>query len=393
MEKSRDIVITGIQAWDIEIGSNCKNIAVEMSKKHRVLYVNPPLDIITYLKNRKNPKVLKRMEVISGRRGPLEKINENLWVVTLPVLLFSANWLPRFLFNSVNKMNGRKKAINKIIQLMKFKKVNLFCDSDMFRSFYLIEEIDNSGFIYYSRDNLMTVPYWEKHGSFFEPAIMQKATMVATNSPHLQKLASGVNPQSFYVGQGCETEDYAQENLLKPKTLEGIKGVLIGYTGLLSSRRLSIKAIEQLAMNRPNYQIILVGPEEDCFQKSDLHQLKNVHFIGSVSPTELPGYVNAFDVCINPQVSNELTKGNYPRKIDEYLAAGKPTVATYTPTMEVFKDHCYLAHNSKDYALLVDRALKENSIQRKKARQEFAAQHTWANSVEAIWTNFNSIAV
>ena len=45
MEKSRDIVVTGIQAWDIEIGSNCKNIAIEMSKKHRVLYVNPPLDI------------------------------------------------------------------------------------------------------------------------------------------------------------------------------------------------------------------------------------------------------------------------------------------------------------------------------------------------------------
>ena len=50
MEKSRDIVVTGIQAWDIEIGSNCKNIAIEMSKKHRVLYVNPPLDIFTYLK-------------------------------------------------------------------------------------------------------------------------------------------------------------------------------------------------------------------------------------------------------------------------------------------------------------------------------------------------------
>lgn len=276
---------------------------------------------------------------------------------------------------------------------MKFKKVNLFCDSDMFRSFYLSEEINHSGFIYYSRDNLMTVPYWKKHGSFFEPAIMQKATMVATNSPHLQKLAYVANPQSFYVGQGCETDEYAKEQLIKPKSLDEIHGVLIGYTGLLSSRRLSIKTIEQLAMNRPQYQIVLVGPEEDCFQKSDLHKFKNIHFIGSVSPDELPSYVNSFDVCINPQVSNELTKGNYPRKIDEYLAAGKPTVATYTPTMEVFKEYCYLAHESKDYAFLVDKALQENTLKRKKARQNFASQHTWANSVQAIWTNFNSIAV
>jgi hypothetical protein len=30
--KNRDIVVIGIQPWDIEIGSNCKNIALEFSK-------------------------------------------------------------------------------------------------------------------------------------------------------------------------------------------------------------------------------------------------------------------------------------------------------------------------------------------------------------------------
>jgi len=29
MIKNRDIVIVGLQPWDIEIGSNCKNIAIE----------------------------------------------------------------------------------------------------------------------------------------------------------------------------------------------------------------------------------------------------------------------------------------------------------------------------------------------------------------------------
>ena len=31
--ENKNIIITGIQAWDIEIGSNCKNIALELSKK------------------------------------------------------------------------------------------------------------------------------------------------------------------------------------------------------------------------------------------------------------------------------------------------------------------------------------------------------------------------
>ena len=35
MIKGRDIVVLGIQAWDIEIGSNCKNIATEFAKNNR----------------------------------------------------------------------------------------------------------------------------------------------------------------------------------------------------------------------------------------------------------------------------------------------------------------------------------------------------------------------
>ena len=36
MIKGRDIIVVGVQPWDIEIGSNCKNIAHEFSKHNRV---------------------------------------------------------------------------------------------------------------------------------------------------------------------------------------------------------------------------------------------------------------------------------------------------------------------------------------------------------------------
>lgn len=42
-----------------------------------------------------------------------------------------------------------------------------------------------------------------------------------------------------------------------------------------------------------------------------------------------------FDVCMNPQLVNEITIGNYPRKVDEYLALGKPVIATKTLTMDL----------------------------------------------------------
>ena len=54
----------------------------------------------------------------------------------------------------------------------------------------------------------------------------------------------------------------------------------------------------------------------------------------------MPAYLQHFDVCINPQEVNDITLGNFPLKILEYLAMGKPVVATATHLMtEVFSEH------------------------------------------------------
>ena len=385
--KQHDIIITGIQPWDIEIGSNCKNIAEELSKNHRVLYVNSPLDRISSIKKRTDPKVQKRLAVINGKVSPIEMIHNNLWVYTPPVIIESMNWLPLFLFRIINRINNKRFAhtIELAIKELKFRNYILFTDSDMFRSNHLAQLLKPETFIYYTRDNLMTVPYWEKHGKTMEPEIVKQANLVVANSPHLAKIAAQHNQHAYYVGQGCDTESFREISTNSPKELSELKRPIIGYTGLLTSRRLDIEVIEKIAAGKPNWNIVLVGPEEDCFKNSSLHQFNNIHFLGAKPPEDLPAYVNAFDACINPQIVNELTKGNYPRKIDEYLAAGKTTIATYTPTMEVFKNYCYLAHSSDEYIELIEKALEENNETLEKEREEFAASHTWENNVAEIW--------
>jgi glycosyltransferase involved in cell wall biosynthesis len=391
--KQHDIIITGIQPWDIEIGSNCKNIAEELSRNHRVLYINSPLDRISSIQKRTESKVQKRLDVINGKVSPIEIIHNNLWVYTPPVIIESMNWLPLNLFRIVNKINNKRfaKTILSAIKELEFKNYILFTDSDMFRSNHLSQLLNPEKFIYYTRDNLMTVPYWEKHGKIMEPEILKAADMVVANSPHLAKLSGKHNKHSYYVGQGCDTDLYRNIEADIPPEIKKMDGLIIGYTGLLTSRRLDIGVIEKIATEKPNWNIVLVGPEETCFKNSSLHALKNVHFLGAKPPSILPAYVNAFDVCINPQIVNELTKGNYPRKIDEYLAAGKITVATYTPTMEVFKGFCYLAKTANDYINLINKGLEENNKDRIQGRKNFTASHSWANSVNAIWQSLNLI--
>ena len=95
--------------------------------------------------------------------------------------------------------------------------------------------------------------------------------------------------------------------------------------------------------------------------------------------------------AIDKELLNEITVGNYPRKIDEYLAMGKPVVATRTETMGFFKDFTYLAADGKEFIDLIKRAVLENSIDLYRGRQNFALQHTWENSVAKIYQAINSI--
>lgn len=393
--KGKDIIITGLQPWDVEIGSNCKNIALEFAKNNRVLYVNAPLDRLTAIREKNDPKTIKRKKVLKGEIPDLTQIQENLWELNPRTMLESISRLGiDWLFDVLNKINNKRlaKQISSAIDRLKFKNIILFNDSDMFRSFYLKKLLPIDFEIYYTRDNLIAVDFWKKQGIRIEAEYMRKADLVCGNSTYLTSLAKKFNKNSFYVGQGCDLTIF-DENLINeiPDDIKNIKKPIIGYIGALVALRLDIEIIEYLAKQKPEWSIVLVGPEDEAFKKSQLHEYENVHFLGGKNPNELPSYLYAFDVAINPQIVNEVTIGNYPRKIDEYLAMGKPTVATKTEAMSVFADYTYLAENKEEYLQMIEIALKDNDSGKKQKMIDFARSHSWENSVKEIYKAIETV--
>ncbi len=386
--KGRDIVVVGQQPWDVSIGSNCKNIAIEWSKYNRVLYVNAPLDRKTLYQSKTDPKIQTRLEVIHGSKKGLVQIQDNLWNLYPDVMIESINWIPfQGIFEWMNKRNNQlfAQSIQKAIQDLGFEHIILFNDNDMFRSFHLKEMLQPATSLYYSRDFMLAVDYWKKHGEKLEPELIAKSDICVANSTYLADYCKQYNPQSFYVGQGCELDLFMQtEGLPKPTDMLAIPSPIIGYVGALQSIRLDIDVLMHISVSKPEWNLVLVGPEDDVFKSSTLHQCKNVFFIGSKDPSELPQYIQAFDVCINPQIVNQVTIGNYPRKIDEYLAVGKPVVATKTEAMRIFQEHCYLAEDQQSYIDCIAKALETNSPEMVNQRRVFAAGHTWENSVALI---------
>lgn len=388
--KNRDIIVIGIQPWDIEIGSNCKNIAEIMSRENRVLYVNAPLDRKSRWSERKTEKIKKRIRVIKGNQDAIEQLTPGLWVLNPPTIVESINMLPDGrLFDFMNRINNRRFAreIRNAAKRLGFSNYFLFNDSNIFLGFYQNELLKPARYIYYMRDNLMQVPFWRKHGLRLEPQLIRKADIVVNNSTMLADYGKKYNVHSYMVGQGCDIDAYNNDihDFIIPDEILRLKRPILGYVGFLSTRRLNISLMEDLAKARADWTIVLVGPEDDGFKVSLLHQLPNVFFTGPRKPEELPAYIQGFDVCINPQIINELTMGNYPRKIDEYLAMGKPTVASSTNAMDYFSEFVYLGTTTGDYINLIEKALVENSTELVAKRKEFARGHTWENNVNAIY--------
>ncbi|MBG9376705.1 glycosyltransferase [Panacibacter sp. DH6] len=384
-------IVIAQQEWKLNLGSNARNLAVEFSKTRPVMYVNPAIDIKTSLLSVNTAAGRKRLHIALGLYPNTIQVADNLWVHTPSSVNISINWLKQVtLYNMLNKSNAKRffKSLKKAIDELGWQtnKCVVFNDSQMFTGLYTKEYLQPLLNFYYIRDNLIEHPYFKFHGSRIEPKTIQHADSVFANSSYLAEYARKHHSLSIDIGQGCELEIYdAKKHYTLPDQYKSIPHPRIGYIGFLTGERLDIALLEELAMKKPEWHFVFIGPEEIMFQQSRLHAMKNVHFLGAKKPEDLPAYMQHLDVCLNPQLINPLTVGNYPRKIDEYLAMGKPTVATDTPAMQMFLPHVHLAKGVSGYISAIEAALNEQSAAGASEAISFAKAHTWQACVEKIY--------
>lgn len=390
----RDFIFTGLQHWDMPIGSNARDIALEISRHNRVLYFNTPLDMLTRFCESKSPEAKRRLSVLKGKEKSVRQINPNLWIVDYPFLLWPVNKLPDgSIFDYFNRKNNKRLAryIQRIVGQFHFQNAIHIIDNDIYRSFYLKEFLQPILSVYYRRDNLLPFSYWKKHACRLEPLLIGKSDLILCNSEQLAAFARTYNPNSFDIGQGVDLSAYQSHiNYTVPEDIVNIPHPIVGYLGDITSLRLNPEIGYQLARNNPAISFVWIGKEDAVFASHPIHTLSNVYFLGLKPKESVPAYMSAFDICINPQSVNEITIGNYPRKIDEYLALGKPVIATATLTMKMFEKQVYLCSSIEDYQQALSSSLAENDDKLKTKRIIFAHSHTWENSVKKLYTYIQS---
>jgi UDP-galactopyranose mutase len=140
---------------------------------------------------------------------------------------------------------------------------------------------------------------------------------LATRGANSHCFPSSVDVGHFVAARAAMPEPLDQASIARPR---------IGYAGVIDER-LDLGLIDSVAAQRPDWQIVLVGPIAKI-DPTHISQRPNVHQLGLKAYAELPAYLGGWDVGWMPFARNEATDFISPTKTPEYLAAGLPVVST-----------------------------------------------------------------
>ncbi|MDA8211797.1 MAG: glycosyltransferase, partial [Clostridia bacterium] len=162
-----------------------------------------------------------------------------------------------------------------------------------------------------------------------------------------------------------------------------IKGPVIGFVGVIQDW-VDLDLMYAAAAAHPEWSLVLVGPVGVGIDVSRLKGLPNVHFLGRKDVGRLPGYLKAFDVCLNPFRMNELTRNVSPLKFYEYLASGKPIVTVDMPGIRDFAGVVEVARKPEEFVPCIERALREETPEKKAERLKRARENSWESRVRVM---------
>ncbi|HUR78334.1 MAG TPA: oligosaccharide flippase family protein [Acidimicrobiales bacterium] len=143
-----------------------------------------------------------------------------------------------------------------------------------------------------------------------------------------------------------------------PPEIGGLHRPIFGYAGALTHRRVDLDLLCALADRYPSATVLAVGPEYEEFAEGRALP-RNLVRLGARDFSEMPAFMQAFDVGLVPYILNEFNRGSDPLKVHEYLAAGLPVVATNLPALAQYAGLIDVAYSTDDFC---DAALRLVSL-------------------------------
>src|SRR3989441_3159997 len=191
--------------------------------------------------------------------------------------------------------------------------------------------------------------------------------------------------KSHLLEQAADFEHWSRigrGEITTAKEVEQIPRPRIGYFGAIEPWLIDQELIKLAARVRPEWNWIFIGNKS---RGLEIEGLPNAHFLPPVAYHELPAYAAGFDVCVLPwNTEVPFTSYGSAIKVREYLASGKPVVISPLPEYESMSDVLRIGRSREQFLELVDDALRENDVERARARQDVVRNGTWDARAEWV---------
>ncbi|MBU1699493.1 MAG: glycosyltransferase [Candidatus Eisenbacteria bacterium] len=379
--KDRDIICIAPSFWKTDAPLNVHHVMRRLAAQNRILFVES-LGLRAPKHNRRDwGKVRDR---IKGCLMGLRRTPEGLW-------LFSPLVLP---FPGV----GFIRRINRfyLIQALKWIMWRLDIQKPILWIFLptgadLVGNLGECLVIYHCVD-----AYGENPGvnrgaiNALEEKLLLHCDLLFTTSRPLFAEKIPQKGRSFFLQNVADISHFENPGM-PPKELSSLEGPILGYVGNLADYKLDLELLLQMAGERPDWNICLVGPHGAGDPGTDLGQLEeqpNIHLMGSKDYSVIPSYIAGFDVCLIPFRLNSSTRSSFPLKFFEYMAAGKEIVTTPLEALKEYRsrpDLCHFAENAVEFIRAVEVALARSQVEELvEARRMEARKNSWELRIKEI---------
>jgi UDP-galactopyranose mutase len=229
-----------------------------------------------------------------------------------------------------------------------------------------------------------------------ERELLRRADLVFTGGHSLYEAKRHQHPQVYPFPSSVDVCHFGQARagLEDPADQADVPHPRLGFFGVIDER-MDIDLIAGLAVRRPDWQIVLIGPVVKI-DEATLPSAPNLHYLGQKQYVELPSYLANWDVAMLPFAVNASTRYISPTKTPEYLAAGKPVVST--PIHDVVRPYgerglVRIAHDADALVEAVEAMLAER-------QPNGQGQTLWLKAVDAMlarmswdrtWTEMNTL--
>ncbi len=363
-----NILFFGIHYWDSPWFRK-QQFAKRLSDRgHKVFYVEDSDSIIRRKKNDRNRPL----------KSTIRQESDNLYIITPSSLFpFPLNYLTRSLYNQ-KILHDSKKFMKQLnikdfifwftrpehgTFLKKFKGTKIFDLCDDIPGYSLL-----SG----------NMKRYKKHLNFLKSSLKHVDIPIVSAIKIKEKYQSFARNEMIVIpnGHSINLNDNAATEL--PHDILNIPKPIVGFIGSLF-QFIDSDLLEHIISKRPQYSFVFVGGIEGYFPINKLKKYSNVYLLGRKPQKEIPAYISAFDLCINPFKIHEVNDSVNPVKVFEYLAHRKNVISVkmYSLMKEKISDYISFAEDKNDFLHKIDYYLISSKINQ--IPQNVLNEYHWDN--------------